>query len=416
MTRRSMQLIACIGVVILAGIACNLNLSPAPTPAPVDEGAIYTQAAATFSAQMTSVAATAQLQPATELPTSTQPPLTSTETLPSLPTDTPQPSFTPLPSFTPPPTPTSTSLAVATLATPLPGGGGTGGPQLPCNAAQFLKDVTVPDGSEFPQGAFFTKIWRIKNVGSCTWTRDYRIVFVKGDKMGAPSAGVELPYSVKPGQYVDAEVDLVAPGEPGEYRGDYMLADAAGRRFGIGKNYTGTFYVRIEVVEAESGSIFNFARSLCAASWKSSKGELPCPGERNDPRGFVLYLSNPELENRHEDEPTIWTNPDSSDDGYIMGTYPRIDLKPGDRFLADIGCLAGFPKCEVVFELKYLNEAGKLKDIGAWDEAYDGKITRIDLDLSTLADKKVNLVLIVRADGRSKDDAAFWLNPQILRP
>ena len=50
------------------------------------------------------------------------------------------------------------------------------------------------------------------------------------------------------------------------------------------------------------------------------------------------------------------------------------------------------------------------------DEVYDGNNTRINLDLSSLADKSVQLVLIVDANGHSKEDAAFWLNPHILRP
>ena len=62
------------------------------------------------------------------------------------------------------------------------------------------------------------------------------------------------------------------------------------------------------------------------------------------------------------------------------------------------------------------NDSGNLKDIGEWQESYDGNITRIELDLSSLADKSVRLVLIVDANGKSKEDAAFWLNPHIQRP
>lgn len=279
-----------------------------------------------------------------------------------------------------------------------------------------MKDVTIPDGTEVQQGESFTKTWRIKNVGSCTWTTSYRVVFVKGESMGAPSNGETLPYSVKPGQYVDASVDLVAPGEEGKYRGDWMLSTPSGQRFGIGANYSSSFYVSIEVGIAESGSVYNFARSYCAATWESNSADLDCPGAINDSDGFVLYYTHIALENQTENEPTIWTNPDETDDGYIMGTYPAIDIKSGDRFLADVGCVEGYEKCDVVFRLKYLNESGKLKDIGEWHEVYDGNITRINLDMSTFADKNVQFVLIVDANGSSKEDAAFWLEPQIWRP
>ncbi|NIP41529.1 MAG: hypothetical protein GWN00_05010, partial [Aliifodinibius sp.] len=30
----------------------------------------------------------------------------------------------------------------------------------------------------------FTKVWRLQNVGTCTWTADYDMVFISGDRMG----------------------------------------------------------------------------------------------------------------------------------------------------------------------------------------------------------------------------------------
>ena len=67
-----------------------------------------------------------------------------------------------------------------------------------CDSAQFVADVTVPDGTLFVPGAAFTKTWRLKNIGSCTWSTAYAIVFYSGTKMGAPSV-VNLPTSVAPG-------------------------------------------------------------------------------------------------------------------------------------------------------------------------------------------------------------------------
>ena len=39
-----------------------------------------------------------------------------------------------------------------------------------CDQAQFVSDLTVPDGSSFAPGATFTKTWRLKTIGTCTWT------------------------------------------------------------------------------------------------------------------------------------------------------------------------------------------------------------------------------------------------------
>ncbi len=67
-----------------------------------------------------------------------------------------------------------------------------------CDAAQFLADVTYPDGSIVPRNTTFVKIWRIRNVGTCTWSTSYAMVFSGGDGMSAPTV-VSMPGSVAPG-------------------------------------------------------------------------------------------------------------------------------------------------------------------------------------------------------------------------
>ena len=83
-----------------------------------------------------------------------------------------------------------------------------------CDWAQFITDVTVPDGTPFSAGATFTKTWRLKNIGSCTWTTSYALVFDTGSIMGGP-ASVNLPNNVAPGQTVDISINLTAPGSAG---------------------------------------------------------------------------------------------------------------------------------------------------------------------------------------------------------
>ena len=234
--------------------------------------------------------------------------------------------------------------------------------------------------------------------------------------MGAPTNGVPLPYTVKPGEYVDASVDLVAPSEPGDYRGNWKLSDSSGNEFGIGSNHNNAFFVSIEVTIADSGIVLNFAPSYCSADWESRTAELPCPGDQGDENGFVIYLSDPHLENRHENEPTLWVQPDFNTDGFLSGVYPAFTVKSGDRFRADVGCLYDNPHCNITFKLDYYNEAGALKPLAEWHEVYDGTITRIDIELGSLVDKTVRFVLTVQANIKSRDNAGFWLHPQIYRP
>ena len=383
-------------VLILAAVACNLPFSAAPTPQ--DIGMVYTQAAQTVVAQLTQVAPGGPTSGADGQPS-------ATSSLPGQPsaTATLAPTNTPLP-------PTATEKPAPT-ATPRP----TATP-LPCNLASFVKDVNVPDGTTFAPGAAFTKSWRLRNAGSCTWDSGYRLVFFKGQDMDGTTT--RLPKVVEPGETVDVSVNLVAPDATGTYQGYWMLRDVDGR-FGIGSDGETPFWVKIRVKEVTSGQVYNFATSYCSADWKSDAGSLPCPGKTSDNDGFVVFLSNPNLESRHENESTIWTNPEMTNDGWITGSYPGIKIKSGDHFVADIGCLADHPKCDVIFQLGY-RSAGTEADtntdnLGEWHEVYDGKTTRVNVDLSDLDGEKVEFVLTVLANGSSKDDAAFWLMPQIIR-
>jgi hypothetical protein len=58
---------------------------------------------------------------------------------------------------------------------------------IPCNMASFIADVTTPDDTSIKVNTPFTKIWRLKNIGSCTWTSGYQLVFDSGDSMGGPA-------------------------------------------------------------------------------------------------------------------------------------------------------------------------------------------------------------------------------------
>jgi hypothetical protein len=357
----------------------------------------------------------------TPLPTAT---LASTRT--PLPTATPFPTLTPAPSATPGPSATVTiATATSQFSGSGSGSGGTGGsggsgsaatPSI-CNWAALLKDVTIPDGTVVSPGSLFTKVWRVRNIGTCTWTTKYQLQFVDGDDMDSRSK-IPLPEKVAPGETIDLAVDLTAPKDAGDYSASYLLSDGS-KRFGIGSSAKGPLTVDIQVNKPDKDVNYtvgyDFVLNYCAAQWESGSGNLPCPGDEGDADGFVVRLSNPELENRHENEPALWTHPDQVHDGWISGTYPPYTVQKGDHFVTDIGCLAGFPKCDVIFRLKYINPEGKEKMYAEWPESYDGEITRVDIGLENLEGKKVQFILYVDTNGNYRDDAAFWLVPQIRR-
>lgn len=149
---------------------------------------------------------------------------------------------TPLPPQADDPTPTNT-VEVTEAPTDPPVASAT----TVCDLAGFVTDVTVPDGSKADPDQHFTKTWRLKNEGSCTWTSDYDLVFSSGDDMGAPPAVQLTAGAVAPGETVDVSVELVAPSTPGTYKGFYKLRNGGGVLFGLeGGN---PFWVEIEVKE-----------------------------------------------------------------------------------------------------------------------------------------------------------------------
>ncbi len=137
-----------------------------------------------------------------------------------------EPSPTPKPTFTPLPTAT----------------------EIPCDRATFVTDVTVPDGADYSPGDVFTKTWRLKNTGSCTWISGYDLVFDHGDQMGAPAAVQLTSGTVGPNQTLDVSVQLTAPGSEGGYKGYFKLRNPQGVVFGIGATGSVAFWVEIEVL------------------------------------------------------------------------------------------------------------------------------------------------------------------------
>ena len=155
-----------------------------------------------------------------------------------------------------------------------------------CDAAAFVSDVTYPDGSNVTLGGTFTKIWRLKNTGTCTWTTSYALVYVTGERFGAPAA-VAMPTNVGPGQTVDLAVNLTAPNQNGHYRGFWKLRNASNVLFGIGPDADSNFFVDINVT-GYTVTGYDFIANYCDdANWQNDSRDLPCPGSDGDDNGFV---------------------------------------------------------------------------------------------------------------------------------
>lgn len=218
-----------LAALLVAMLACNL---PSAQSNQQNPDAILTAAALTVQAQL----------PA------------DTATSPSAATAPPAATAT----FTPLPLPTAIP-ATATTA---------------CDVGQFIKDVTIPDGSVFSPADNFTKTWRIQNIGSCTWS-GYSVVFDNGDPMNgtSPTAIGTVP----PGGFIDISVPLQAPSPTGSYRGYWRIRNASGVLIPILHGYNSqSFYVDIKVQSSGSGPFAVIHVTYALSTWSDS-GHTNCP-------------------------------------------------------------------------------------------------------------------------------------------
>jgi len=100
--------------------------------------------------------------------------------------------------------------------------------------AEFVSE-TVPDGTHFLPGEKFVKSWTLRNTGNTTWTREgnYLLAFDSGERFSAPDQTLlESGAVVAPGATYQWNVEMTAPGQPGTYRGYWIMDRYGVHRFG----------------------------------------------------------------------------------------------------------------------------------------------------------------------------------------
>lgn len=105
---------------------------------------------------------------------------------------------------------------------------------VPCYRAEYVADVTYPDGTIVAPGASFMKRWSVKNTGSCTWNSSYKFVFMDGDVLGGAYV-YNFPGFAAPQDTVEIPVQLYAPTTTGAYTGYWKIQAPDGTLFGVGQ-------------------------------------------------------------------------------------------------------------------------------------------------------------------------------------
>ena len=291
----------------------------------------------------------------------------------------------------------------------------TGASAASCDWVQFITDVTVPDGTKYDPGATFKKTWRLKNIGTCTWTKSYSLVFDTGEQMGAPDS-IKFPSEVKPGETIDINVDMTAPSKAGHYIGYWKFKNASGVLFGIGYNADRAWWVEINVAESTTANVvYDFTAKAGDAKWTSGAGTLKFPGTEDDTKGFSLKKDAPKFESGvTATKAGLLFAPHKITNGFIQASYPAFKVDKGDRFQTTVGCELGATFCYVAYRLDY-EVGGTTKTFWTFRERHEGWTYDANLDLSPLAGKEVKFILYISAYGSPAGDRALWGNPVIVR-
>lgn len=124
-------------------------------------------------------------------------------------------------------------------------------PSAPCTyRAAFVADVTVPDNTALPANTAFSKVWRLRNTGTCAWGPGKPVdalAFAGGSQLGA-AALVPLTAVIYAGQVGDVTVTLTTPAAAGTYRSEWKLHRADGITFGLGSAGLTPIYVKFRVL------------------------------------------------------------------------------------------------------------------------------------------------------------------------
>ena len=315
----------------------------------------------------------------------------------------------------PTPSATPTVRPIATIALP-----------PDCNTrGRFVRDVTIPDGTQVAAGEEFDKAWLVENADTCPWGPGFTIHRIEGEPMGTANIS-PLTIVVPPGENGEIRLTLTAPMQPGSYRSSWQLFDLNGDPFGP------ELYVEIEVVPATLAEtdvesiLFDFVAQAPAATWQSGETDYTVVTSSISetlvvprPEGIVATGRAQLRGNQISDDDTLLTYP-HMENGYIEGTYSvPTPLQPTDILIAELG----FPKLSILsddgvtFEVIFTPATGQEAVVFSQPVQYrDSPITQIQPLTMIKPEQTGTFTLRVNGGESLNQDWAVWIEAQLVRP
>jgi hypothetical protein len=180
--------------------------------------------------------------------------------------------------------------------------------------ARFVRDVTMPDGSEVAPYSTFFKTWRVRNDGKGDWPEGCCLVAAGGDRLLDPKLGDDyvlrqaVPATAS-GEEVELTLELCAPDMTGRHVGYFRLVSPDGAKFGQ------RLWADIRVTDSD------MSLSMTLTPWEvvdSSADDVEVKekeqtSEQTDGTSDVVHSTEETLQETEETEQTLLTTDDQRD-------------------------------------------------------------------------------------------------------
>lgn len=314
------------------------------------------------------------------------------------------------------PTPSPTPLPLPTIV--LPKG---------CESkGRFVRDATIPDGTQVAPGEKFEKVWIVQNAGDCPWGPGFTVQHKDGEPMGAANV-IPLREQSQPDEQFEVRVAMVAPAKPGQYRAVWQLHDLNDAPFGP------ELYLDIEVAPVnplsagadQANVLYDFVANAARGDWSSGdvtyavqstaiSETLPLPLE-----GIVAVGPAQLRGNKTSQNDALLTYP-HQENGFIEGKF-RVDtaLQPTDTFAAELG----FTKLSILsddgvkFEVTFTPDGGQEQAIFSTLVDYrDSPVTEVQPLTGIPSGSTGTFTLRVLGGESLSQDWALWISARLVRP
>jgi hypothetical protein len=233
---------------------------------------------------------------------------------------------------------------------------------------------------------------------------------------------------IEPESFGDVAVPMVAPEEPGTYRGTWQLHSLTGEPFGP------ELFVEIQVVpgayspavDANATTVYNFINNATQAFWSTGDETYSAVNATIDralvipfPDGMVA-IGSTEFGGDYESPDNVLLTHPHQELGFIEGTYSvSTPLQPTDVLVAVIG----LPKAAIInddgvtFEVRFAPAGGQEQVIFSQLVTYDDSPVALRQPLTGVTPGQPgNFILRVSGGNSLSYDWATWAELKIIRP